>query len=62
MTTLFLEPDSSYEEKIVEAMNTFSELNETSAANLVLWLKERPSMSNMIDHDELMQLKFIVWQ
>jgi len=62
MTTLYTSPAKSDHENVQEAIKVFPFLSETTAMNVVLWLKERPSMSGAIDESELNTLQGSVWQ
>jgi hypothetical protein len=62
MVTLYTSTIKTDEENAQEAIKVFPLLNDTSAMNLVLWLKERPSMNGIIDESELDTLKGVVWQ
>lgn len=62
MNTLYTAPNKTDEQNAQEALDVFPFLNDTSSMNLILWLKERPSMCGVIDESELETLKGIVWQ
>lgn len=62
MRILYTSPNKTDEQNAQEGMNVFPFLNETSSMNLVLWLKDRPSMCGVIDETELETLEGVVWQ
>lgn len=61
MTTFYSAQNKSDEENAQEAIKVFPFLNGTSAMNLILWLKDRPSMCGAIDYSELETLEGVVW-
>lgn len=62
INTFYSSQTKTDEQNAQEAVKVFPFLNETSSMNLILWLKERPSMSGVIDASELETLEGIVWQ